>query len=180
MTRTRAELGALHPFGLEALARRAPGRIGRLEPDAALHIAQRLRAWDQREVFALMPRHATAEHAAAIMLAPCLDEVRCAVLAPDGEPVAALGMASFWPGCWQAWLLATDRWSETWRLGVHAVRAVLADAEARGMRRAECRSMAGHDDAHALLRWLGFAPEGLHPGMGRDGEAFITFARVAA
>jgi RimJ/RimL family protein N-acetyltransferase len=171
-------MGALYTPRLIALAQRAPSRIGQLEAADAAHVAHRLREWDRREVFALMPRHATPDHLAETMLAPCLDEVRCVVRADDGEPVAGLGLAAYWPGCWQAWLLATDRWGEVWRLGVAAALAALADAEDRGMRRAECRSMAGHDDAHRLLRWLGFAQEGVHPAMGRDGQNFVTFARV--
>lgn len=173
-------MGALYTPGLIALASRTGGRIGPIEAAEARHIAHRLREWDRREVFALMPWHATPDHLAETMLAPCLAEVRCVVRAVDGEPVAALGVAAYWPGCWQAWLLATDRWGEVWRLGVAAALAVLRDGEDRGMRRAECRSMAGHDDAHRLLRWLGFAAEGEHRAMGRDGETFITFARVRA
>jgi RimJ/RimL family protein N-acetyltransferase len=171
-------MGAAHPLGRVSLASSGGGFIADLTPDDVRHITHRLRAWDRREVFALMPFEATPDHVAAVVLAPALVELRRCVRAPDGEPVAMLGLTSFWPGCFQAWLLATDRWREVWRLGVRAARDVIAEGDALGMRRAECRSMAGHDDAHALLRWLGFAPEGQHPAMGREGETFITFARV--
>lgn len=51
--------------------------------------------------------------------------------------------------------------------------------EAAGVHRFEAVSMATHDEAHVWLKTLGLEPEtGPLHGYGRNGEAFIQFARV--
>ncbi len=48
--------------------------------------------------------------------------------------------------------------------------------EARGIHRAECLSIEGHDEAHRWLRWLGARREASLPLRGRDGETFHLYA----
>ena len=101
------------------------------------------------------------------------------VLDAGGNPQAVLGALPCWPGVFSVWMFATDLWPAVWRGAVRFARDVLAPQMiAAGGHRAQCFAAAGHDDAHRLLRRLGFQAEGTARRMGRAGEDFIMFGAV--
>lgn len=74
-------------------------------------------------------------------------------------------------------LLATDEWPLVARAVVRwCVRVFKPQALALGYRRAECRAIAGHDDAEYLLSRLGFVCEVALPNYGEDGQMFKQWA----
>jgi len=140
---------------------------------AAHYVAANMRAADAREIFATRhdnDRARLAEGAAA--LAPC------AYVAGEGEPIACIGATEMWPGVWQAWMFATDRFAD---IGLPLTRWVIRDMIPglirAGAHRAHCYSIEGHDRAHRWLEALGFVHEATHQGYGRNGEAFRVYAR---
>jgi hypothetical protein len=149
-----------------------------LSLDAVLHVANRMRDQDRAEIFATMwPGDDTPAHLA--MEALRVTAYGATIHTLDGEPAAALGLAPMWPGVFSAWMFATERWGEVWRGAVrHIRREIFPAGEAAGMWRAECNSLATHQDAHRFLLALGFAAEGQPRLYGRAREAFIPFARV--
>lgn len=146
---------------------------------AVLHVAERMREQDRAEIFA---RAWPGQDTPARLAMDVLQHARfgATVHAADGEPVAAMGLSPLLPGIYSAWMFASDRWAEVWRLAVrHAVLVIQPAAVASGMWRAQCHSLEGHHSAHAFLRWLGFRAEGEAVPMGVQRERFIPFGWVA-
>lgn len=142
--------------------------------DAALYVARRMRAGDAREIYATRwredPRALAAEAAARGPFSWAAGA--------DGEPIACLGAFEMWPGVWEAWMFATDRFD---RIGKSLTRFVR-----RGMipalmgttaHRVQCHSIEGHDVAHRWLESLGMEHEHTIPRLGKNGEAFRLYAR---
>lgn len=136
-------------------------------------VAAFMRPADRREVFALSPDDNPLALAARIDAMP--GEAHAALL--DDAPVAVFGAAPNGPGVVEVWMFATPAWP-----GVAAavtryiLRRMLPGLAAAGIRRAQCLSIEGHVEAHRWLERLGAVREGIHPGRGRDGETFITYA----
>ncbi|MEX0809528.1 MAG: hypothetical protein WD044_12450 [Dongiaceae bacterium] len=99
-----------------------------------------------------------------------------AVVAADGDPVAAMGAVECWPGMWNVWMIATDRWPLVARSATRWARiAVLSVLAKAGAHRCECKSIESHETAHRWLRHLGAEVEAVHRDFGRNRETFITF-----
>jgi hypothetical protein len=145
---------------------------------AVLSIAERMRESDRREIFALCwPGRDTPE--ALAMEVVRVTRFGATFHSADGEPQAALGLAPLWPGCFSAWMFATDRWSEVWRGAVrHALGPMREAAEAAGMWRAQCHSAADHYSGQRFLLALGFRREGPPVPYGKNRETFAPWARV--
>jgi hypothetical protein len=94
----------------------------------------------------------------------------------DDALVAAFGAAPLWPGVWSIWMFANDLWDAEAARAV--VRHVRREFRRHPWHRLECKSLLDHHDAHRFIAALGLRPEALHRSYGRDGEDFITFARV--
>jgi len=145
-----------------------------LEMVALRHVAQNMRDWDRREIFATRWNDNPDDLAATIMKLP-----GPAWLAwRDGQPVAAIGALECWPGVWSPWCFGTHHFGQValllTRLGK---RAIIPLVRARGGHRLEVKSLDGHVDAQAWLeRAFGFRHEAAHPGYGRGGETFHTYA----
>jgi hypothetical protein len=137
-------------------------------------IARDMREADRREIYATRAN----EDAAAL----ALDVVRysrigAVAAAEDGAPVSAIGAVEGWPGVWQVWMFATDRWPEVALATTRWARRVLKPALlAAGAHRAECRSLAANRATHRWLESLGAQAEARHAGYGKAAEDFITFA----
>jgi len=76
-------------------------------------------------------------------------------------------------------MFATPAWRTVWRTAYrHAATVLIPAAEAAGIWRMQCHSLAHHFAAHRFLIALGFAAEGPLVRMGRQRECFIPFARI--
>jgi hypothetical protein len=148
----------------------------------ALSVAARMRPADAVECAAFLWPGADRPGDYAEQAALMAEVGACAAVAtPDGEPQCAVGLAPMWPGVWAAWMFATPRWPEVATACFrHARRVLIPQAEARGMWRAECHSMACRSDAHRFLAGLGFCPIGDALPRGREREMFIPWARIAS
>ena len=141
--------------------------------DDILFISERLRAWDRKEIFALMWSDSPIDLATT-----------CAQLAAnaftlhgdDETPIAYVGAIPLWPGFWKVWMFATDDFRKiglratTW-VKQHFIKGIVE----AGAVRAECQSMDGHVEAHRWLEVLGAEREGEHDSYGKNGEIFVTY-----
>lgn len=137
-------------------------------------VARHMRAMDRAEILATRWDDDVADVARE-----CATFSRFGQVAADdvGEPIAAVGGIEMWPGCWSVWMFSTDAWPRVALSVTRFVRRTLIPAiRATGATRAECRSIDGHHVAHRWLESLGAYREAAHPGYGRGGETFITFA----
>lgn len=93
------------------------------------------------------------------------------------SPAAVVTFHQLTPKALLVSMVATDDWPRVARAflrwGVREARPFLI---ARGFTRAECRTMAGHDDAIRLLERLGFVLECRLPGFGAHGASFLQYA----
>lgn len=74
-------------------------------------------------------------------------------------------------------MIATDAWhGVTLSVAKWAKRSCMPMLLEMGYRRAEVRSIDGHEDAQAFLEWLGFTLECRCPEYGAGGETFLQYA----
>lgn len=103
------------------------------------------------------------------------------VLDADGEAQAAV--AAFptpIPGCWCAWLHATDRWRWVWRSALRYVRDVMVPTMlAAGVRRCQALVVGPREPAARFLDACGLRREGLMRRFAADGSDVLMMARVA-
>ena len=145
-----------------------------LELAAVMAVARDMREADGHEIWATRANEDWRELARDVVRYSRLGAVAAA---DDGTPVAAIGAVEGWPGVWQVWMFATERWPEA-ALGATrwAHRWLKPALIAAGAHRAECRSLAANHATHRWLTSLGAQAEALHPGYGKAAEDFITFA----
>jgi hypothetical protein len=142
------------------------------------YIAANMRAADRAEIYAT---RWTDDPSA--LTDDCMIVVGCpsswTVVARLGsEPVAVMGAVEPWPGAWDVWCFGTDMFDRVaLTMTKYIRRTFIPLLLARGLRRAHCRSMAGHDRAHAWLRLLGAKPSSEQPmrNWGKNGEDFVMF-----
>lgn len=92
-------------------------------------------------------------------------------------PAAVIAFHPITPRCVSASLLATDDWSKVARRVVRwGVRVAKPKLLSMGFTRAECRVMAGHEEALRLLQFLGFRAECVLGDYGTSGADFYQFA----
>jgi hypothetical protein len=96
----------------------------------------------------------------------------------DDTPVAAVGTIPTCPGVWSPWAFGTDDFRQVGLLLTRHVRRCMLPMMFGTGHRAETRSMEGHVDAHRWLESFGARREGVHPGAGKNGETFVTYAIV--
>lgn len=141
-------------------------------PGLALHVIERMRAWDRREIFATRSDDSDAAFLCAVLATGDVSWI-----AGEGEePIAVFGCAPVWPGVWSMWFLATDELS---KIGLSVtkfvMRRIIPGLFERGAHRLECRSMEGHGDAHRWLETLGAHRESTLREYGRSREDFRVY-----
>ena len=140
-----------------------------------LFVAQRMRAWDRREIFACRWDDDPEALAQDTVRALARGLAWCAHL--EQTPVAVVGAVPCWPGVWQVAAFATDAFPRVALPLTRFIRCTLIPTlYEMGAHRAECRSLEGHMAAHRWLMALGARREAVHPEYGRAGETFVTFA----
>jgi len=136
------------------------------------YVMRNMREWDRREIFATQWSD-DPDNLAARLIGLCEFSW---IAGRDGVPIAALGAYPVWPGCWSVWMMATD---EIGKIGLsltkHVRQRMMPSLLAGNFRRAQCHSMAGHEDAQNWLRALGAKEEGRCFGYGKGGEDFLVF-----
>ena len=146
-------------------------RLGPITYGDALYIAEHMREWDRREVFAGLWTDSPYE------------VVQHALLWKPGwtayfglKPIALVGAFPTHPGVWSVGMVATDEFPKIGKKLTRFVKRVMIPALVEtGAHRAECCSMVGHEEAHRWLKLLGAHEEALHKGFGRGQEDFIRF-----
>jgi len=135
-----------------------------------LHIAQNMREWDAKEIYA--NRFEDSPEAISAIAAETLYSWTLGL----DEPIAFVGAYPMWPKVWNVWMFATPRVKE---IGLPMTQWVLKTFNrgiARsGAHRVECKSMEGHTEAHRWLEALGAEREAAHPYYGKGGETFYTY-----
>lgn len=141
-----------------------------------VYVADNMREWDRREIFACRWSENPAEFARDILALPGFGWVT----GRDGKAIAAIGATEYAPGVWSVWMFATDDFKSI-RIGMTklAKRVIIPTMRNLGMRRAECRSMDGHTDAQLWLEALGARREATHKSLGKGGEDFHCYALMA-
>lgn len=142
--------------------------------EAAYFVAANMRAADAREVFATRWTDCRDTFAASVAArgpyAWCVGH---------DEPVCCIGVINLWPGVWEAWMFATDRFPTVgFALTRWIRRTMMPVVMAAGAHRVQAHSMEGHAVAHRWLEDLGAVHEHTVPALGKGGEAFRVYAWV--
>lgn len=138
-----------------------------------LHVAQRMRAIDRKEVFALRWDNSEEKLAFACMHR---GDLKWVAKAADGEPVYAMGVYPAWPGRWELWGFATDRWPEVMLSVTKFIKRNMVQTLRAGLgNRIDCISLVEKVDGHRWLKYLGATELTLLRAYGRNGEDFKWF-----
>lgn len=139
-----------------------------------LHVAENMREWDRREIFATRGDDdvgALVDGAMACGPVSWLAGHRL-----YREPIAAFGCAPLWPGVWSMWFFATNNLRT---IGLSTTRLIVRDIIPmlwrEGAHRLECRSMEGHVEAQDWLATLGAKREGTLKAYGKGREDFHVY-----
>jgi hypothetical protein len=149
-------------------------RLAYLNEADLLYVADNMRDIDKKEVYATR-----WDENPATLVDSILSNGRFGWVAggEDGIPIAAFGAVPMWPGVWQVWMFATDRWPEV-SVGVTKFikRIMIPSVKSSDWHRAECRSIEGHDVAHRWLEMLGATREGALPYFGKNKDTFHVYS----
>lgn len=136
------------------------------------HVAINMRPEDAREVYA--GRYDADPAAVAYDVAANPYSV---VAVFNTEPVAVITAAPRSPVLWEVGMFGTRQVNRIILSMTRYVRRVMIPTlVGLGARRAECRSIEGHTQAHRWLECLGAVREAELPECGKNGETFYLFA----
>lgn len=140
--------------------------------EAVRYVAENMRPWDRREIFATRIGDSTDSFVADVMETGPVSWV-----AGTDRPIAVYGAAPLWRGVWAVWFFATDEIGEIGLAVTRMIRnAIIPKLFETGAHRLECRSMEGHEDAQRWLEVLGAHREATLKSYGRDGQDFHIYA----
>lgn len=150
-------------------------KLAKINAPDLLYVADNMRDWDKREIYATRWTDDPSSLADAILAGGEFGWV-----AGDERPIAAFGAIPVWPGVWSVWMFATDEWPKV-ALGVtRFIKKVMIPAiRETGAHRAECRSHSDHLEAQRWLECLGAHKESEIPNFGREGETFYLYSWLA-
>jgi len=140
--------------------------------ESALFVAERMREWDHREIYATRwtedPRVVAMDCAGAGSFSWC---------AGLEKPIAVIGAIPTWPGVWSVFMFATDDFRRiSFSLTKFVKRVMIPALRQTGAHRAECCSIEGHEIAHRWLELLGAKQEGpTIEDYGRNRESFRRY-----
>jgi hypothetical protein len=149
-------------------------RIARINYPDLLYVADNMRDMDKNEIFATRWDENPESLVDSIMK---YGDFGWVVGSEDGIPIAAFGAIPIWPGSWQVWMFATDRWNEVSTQVTKFIKRVMIPAIVdAGWNRAECKSIEDHPTAHRWLEMLGATHEHTLACFGKDGQAFRLYS----
>lgn len=139
--------------------------------NTALYIAERMREWDAKEIYATRWDDSPSDLAADVMGTGAFSWV-CGL----DEPIAVLGATPMHKGCWSVYMFATDKF-DTIRISMtrFVKQVMIPGLVAADFRRAECRSIEGHTQAQRWLEMTGGKREAVLSDYGREGETFYLY-----
>lgn len=147
-------------------------------PEIIRHVALHMRDRDVEE-FSAVSDYDDRESLAAALEQRYAGREDVLAFGDDTGPVAVGGVLGLRPGSGGLLFFATDRFPAVALPLTRAFRRVyLPAAAAEGIHRIEAVSIATHEDAHRWLGVLGLRFEAAHPGYGKRGQTFFTYARV--
>lgn len=153
--------------------------IERATPEQVRHVALNMRPRDYAEFSAFAQGDTREELAEALATRyGGRDDVLCGAV--GDEPICIGGAIETWPGVMTLLFFATPAFP---RIGMAITRFIRNDLfpryEAAGVHRIQAVSLDGYEQVHHWLNAIGLKPETPPmPGYGKNGEAFIQFARV--
>jgi hypothetical protein len=135
------------------------------------YIAFNMREIDRREIYGNLPDD-NPLHLAALLMNAVAKKGVAWIAKYEGLPAAWLAFFEQWPGNWQVSLGGTEHVPKV----LLALKSKVADgfrfAREHGAHRVECRNIASHREAEALVRCLGAEKEGVLRKYGRDGSDY--------
>ena len=147
-------------------------KLSRLTPEALREVAENMREWDRKEIFATRWEDSVDDLVRDAMA--CYDFGWIA--SHNDKPVCAIGGAPVHPGVWSVWMFATPEFDKIKyslsRFALRQMKPVLLELG----NRVECRSMEGHTDAQLWLEFLGMTRESVIPHYGKGGETFFLYS----
>lgn len=148
--------------------------LDRLDYNGVYSVAENMREWDRREIYATRWNEDPADLATDAMRA-----FEFGWLASGGEtPIAVIGGIPMHPGVWSVFMFATPEFHKIrvamTRFALRQLKPVLTNVA----HRIECRSMEGHEDAQNWLELIGFSRESSIPKYGKNGETFHLYAWI--
>jgi len=149
-------------------------RITNVNHADLLYVADNMRDMDKKEIYSTRWEEDPESLVDSIM---SYGNFGWVVGTDDGIPIAAFGAIPIWPGSWQVWMFATDRWDEASLWVTRFIKKVMIPSIAdSGWNRAECKSIEGYDVAHRWLEMLGATHEHTLPSFGKNGESFRLYS----
>jgi len=146
--------------------------LTRLNPNDLYTVAENMREWDRKEIFAT--RWTDDIHDLVNDAMACYEFGWIA--SHEDRPVCAIGGAPVHPGVWSVWMFATPEFDKIKfslsRFALRRMKPVLLSV----CNRVECRSMEGHTDAQLWLEFLGMKRESVIPHYGKNGETFFLYS----
>lgn len=139
-----------------------------------LYIVRHMREADRRELFAT--RNDDDEDRLAMDVLQRWGPWTWVAGSDELGAVAVFSATKVWPGHWSVGMFATDKFPAIGAAMTRRIkRAIIPAIRAEGIRRAECKSLVDHVDAHAWLEKLGFKRKVLLEEYGKNGEPFYLF-----
>jgi len=140
--------------------------------EAVRHIANNLREWDRKEIFACFWEDDPEELVRRTFFCP----EAAWVAYHDGVPAAVIGTLPILPSVWSSFAFGTDDFRNVGLLLTRHTHKFIIPMLKRVAVRVECLSIEGHHEAHRWLESFGMVREATHPAKGRSGETFHTYA----
>ncbi len=137
-----------------------------------IFVCQNMRPESRQEIFGLFP--GTPEQLAAYLDAAGGYKW---VGYHRNWPTALLGAYPIRQGVWGLFGFGTTAWRSVWRsVTVTAKRDMMQAVLDAGAHRAECMTLADHEETHKWLNYLGATERTEMPKAGRNGEDYVMFA----
>ena len=136
-----------------------------------LYVAERMRPWDKKEIYATRWNEDPAE-----LARQCCATGDFGWVAGIERPIAAVGAVPVHPNVWSVWCFATDEFPRiALSLTRYVKKAMIPALVESGAHRAACASIEGHTDAQKWLELLGARRECTHRALGKNGEDFHVY-----
>ena len=97
----------------------------------------------------------------------------------DDVPIGIISYIPVRPGVWSLGMFATDKFQKVSSfLTKRVIRDIIPALDNANAHRVEAQSLAGYDEVHKWLDFIGLKKEGELKGFGSRGQDFVTFAYV--
>lgn len=146
---------------------------------SVLEVCRSMREWDRREVFGVRDYDRGEDVAVELHnLQPFYILFHVIRRRPTGPAIALFGLKADHPGTSTAFMIGTERFHEIARpLAMWVRRELGPRLLARStLHRIQCHALAEHREARRFIEFCGGQAEGVHPGYGKGGESYVSYA----